>query len=896
MKQSKLFLLLLAAFCICENSVLAQTKISENSKGEPFVRNNNVKEIIVIFKTHFDIGYTHRVKDIVQYYRTEMIDKALKVMDESKSLPVEQQFKWTAPGWVMSKVMEPWTGQTSDRRQKLDDAFRTGKFITHAMPFTVETDLCGPEVLTRGLNFASNLSRQYNLPLPQSAKVTDMPSHSRELATVLSNAGVKFLHIGCNWPSGFVQTPGLFWWEGPDGSRLLTFYSSIYGTTTGLSWPDNWGGADHFVGRGLLPPADWPYAVWPAILVTLDNSGPPTAQQVKSLFDEVLNKMPGVKIKVGTMDDFAKGLLATHPKLPVVKGEMPDTWVHGSMCDPGGISMSRQSAPLIASGAMLNTQLKTWGLPVTTVADSVARAYELMALYAEHTWGGSKSINQYGDEFKKLDPATYADLEASWEDKTDYIRGAWRIANHLKQDNLSLLAKSVKSAPNSIVVYNPLPWTRNGLVEINGQPIFVKDIPASGYKTIPVPAKQIVQNTANKFIENQFYKITFDDNNGTISSLIDKKTGRDWAANISGHQTGQYFNERFTYEQAAKYTADYQQKRAWQAFGEKGDWLHPGINKTGMISEKEVPYRMASPAGGKLNINSSSLQQIAVLEMPADAAKHLPGSRLTVTLTEGQPYIDLEITILDKAKDNWPEADWLALPFNIKDPNFKVYRPLGIMNPATDILKGANKDIYSVGQGVTMTDAAGNGIAICPIDHPLISLDTPGIWKFSLDFVPKKPVVYLNLYNNQWNTNYRYWYSGSWSSRVRIWTLDKTKTQPESMTVPALETSYPLQAIVTEKGDGSLPPSQKGVELSRKGILVTEFGNNPDGNKGTLLRLWEMAGNSGEVTIALSGQKNFTIARPVNLRGEANGKAIKISNGKFSCPIKGFGPASFILE
>lgn len=889
-----LFSLLLLNLTV--STICAQSAPQKEEQIESFKPSKAVKEIVVVFKTHFDIGYTHRVNDLVQYYRTDMIDKALKVMDESKSLPVEQQFKWTTPGWVMSKVMEPWPGQTDQRRQKLDEAFRSGKFITHAMPFTVETDLCGPELLTRGLGFASQLTRKYDLPLPKSAKVTDMPSHSRELATVLSNAGVKFLHIGCNWPSGFVQTPGLFWWEGPDGSRLLTFYSSVYGTTTGLRWPNQWGGGEHFVGRGLLPPADWPYPVWPAIFVTVDNSGPPTAKEVKALFDEAVKMMPGVKIKVGTMDDFAAALLATKPQLPVVKGDMPDTWVHGSMCDPGGMSMARQSAPLIATDVLLNTQLKNWGLSGSVVNDSVARAYELMALYAEHTWGGSKSVNQYGEAFKQLPSSTYAELEASWEDKTDYIRGAWKIANSIKQENLSYLAKSVKADPNNIIVYNPLPWQRSGMIKVNGEPVFVKDIPASGYKTIPAPNKRNLQTSVNQYIENQFYKITFDVNNGAISSLIDKRTGRDLATNISGHQMGQYFNERFTYEQAAKYTADYQQGRGEQhERGLKG-WLHPGINKPGMISEKDVPYRMASPVGGKLDVSVNGLQQTAILEMPADSARHLPGSRLTVTLTEGQPYIDLEISILNKAKDNWPEADWLALPFNIKNPVFKVYRPLGTMDPATDILKGANKHMYSVGQGVTVTDASGNGIAVCPIDHPLISLDTPGCWKFSLDFVPKKPVVYLNLYNNQWNTNYRYWYSGSWSSRVRMWTVDKNKTQTDNMIVPALETSYPLQTVVSEKSDGSLPQSQKGVELSRKGILVTAFGDDPDGNKGTLLRLWEMAGDSGNTTISLFGQKKFTMARPVNLRGEANGKAIKIVNGKFTWSIHKFGPASFILE
>jgi hypothetical protein len=874
----------------------SQDKSPISSQAGADIIHSPVKEIIVVFKTHIDVGYTRRVKDIVQYYRTDMIDSALKVMDSSVDLPKEQQFRWTAPGWVMSKVMEPWQGQTEERRKKLDEAFRKGQFITHAMPFTIETEICEPEVVTRGLGFASQLSRQYQLPLPLSAKVTDMPSQATELATILANGGVKFLHIGCNWPSGYVQTPGIFWWEGPDGSRLLTFYTSIYGTATGLNWPHEWGKGDKFVGRNLIPPADWPYKVWPAILVTGDNSGPPKASDVKALFDEVHKKMPGVKIRTGTMDDFEKAFLAEKPALPVFKKEMPDTWVHGAMSDPGGFKLSRETAPLLAADELLNTQLKNWGVSAPAISDSVAKAYEKMALYAEHTWGGSASINEYGDAFKKLPADKYADLEASWEDKTNYVRNAWKISQQLKQDNLKILAQSVKAAPNSMIVYNPLPWQRSGVVEVNGEPMLVKNIPAGGYAAVPLPGKQVITTSAKQYIENEFYKISFDAGKGTIQSLIDKRTGHDWAANLSGNQTGAYINERFTYEQCAKYTADYQQHRAWQMFGESGDWLHPGINKPGMISEKQVPYRKASPTGGKLTIRSSALQQTAVMEMPADTANHLPASKLTVTLTNGQPYLDLEITILNKAKDNWPEADWLALPFNIKNPVFKVYRPLGVMNPATDIAKGANKNIYSVGQGVSITDATGRGIAVVPVDHPLISLDTTGIWQFSLDFVPKKPIVYVNLYNNQWNTNYRYWYPGTWSSRVRIWTINKETSKDAVMATPALEARNPLQARVLEGAGGSLPAEQAGVTVSRKGVIVTAFGTDHDGNQGTLLRVWEQAGVSGKLIISLPKGTKALKAIPVNLRGEKKGEPITIASGKLVFNLGAYAPASFILQ
>ena len=80
-------------------SRISATEEEQVSTGSP------VKEIIVVCKTHFDIGYTHRVSEVVDYYRTSMIDKAMKTMDESNQLPPEQQFQWTLPGWVLYKLL-----------------------------------------------------------------------------------------------------------------------------------------------------------------------------------------------------------------------------------------------------------------------------------------------------------------------------------------------------------------------------------------------------------------------------------------------------------------------------------------------------------------------------------------------------------------------------------------------------------------------------------------------------------------------------------------------------------------------------------------------------------------------------------------------------------------------
>ena len=55
-----------------------------------------VDEVIVVFKTHFDIGYTDLARNVVSRYRTSMIDNALAVCDSAKGMPSEQRFVWDA--------------------------------------------------------------------------------------------------------------------------------------------------------------------------------------------------------------------------------------------------------------------------------------------------------------------------------------------------------------------------------------------------------------------------------------------------------------------------------------------------------------------------------------------------------------------------------------------------------------------------------------------------------------------------------------------------------------------------------------------------------------------------------------------------------------------------------
>ncbi len=256
--------------------------------------------------------------------------------------------------------------------------------------------------------------------------------------------------------------------------------------------------------------------------------------------------------------------------------------------------------------------------------------------------------------------------------------------------------------------------------------------------------------------------------------------------------------------------------------------------------------------------------------------------------------MDLEVTVHDKPADPWPEAGWLCLPFKVESPQFRLGRLGSIIDPVRDIAPGANHDLFGINTGVAMFDALGRGVGFCALDNPLISLDRPGCWKYSQDFVPEKAAAYVNLFNNQWTTNFRLWNSGTWTSRVRLWAFDHYNPDT-ALATPSIEARWPLLSATADGAPGPLPATQEGLRLSRKGLLVTAFGANPDG-EGTVLRIWELAGRSGECTVHFPKGLGATSVQPCDLRGRPAGKPIPVRDHSFTTQLRAFAPSSYLLD
>lgn len=893
-KRSVVCLLALYGFISSAFSQIAAVEVDKGTQKE------SVEEVIIVFKMHFDIGYTDWAESILQKYATSMMDETLRSVRETEALPLQDQFVWTLPGWPMKYMLE----NTSEAyKPALDAALKKGRFKVHALPFTIETESSDLETLVRSMGFSSRINRQYGFALPRGAKLTDVPSHSWILPTLLTQAGVKILHIGCNPGSKSPDVPALFWWEGPDGSRLLTF---------------NWA---EYYGSGVLPPANWPYKTWLAMIHTHENTGAPAPADVAAVLKEAHEKLPNAKIRIGQLEDFYDALMREHPELPVIRGDMPDTWIHGYMSMPKEVKKNKALQRSIYVEEALNTQLKQWGLEAEPVIPYVDKAVEQTLLFDEHSFGlamshGHQASWKYGDDFwQERAEGKYDFIETSWYEKGDHIHHAEQLVIPSLRKDLRRLASRIAVDGKRVMVYNPLPWERSGKVSLfmdvyqkgfqvyglkdveTGQVIpaendgndlsfYAQHIPSMGYKTYlvltsPIPGveRNVAIHEEEGILENDFFSVKINPENGSLLSVWDKRLQKEMVDTKGAYGFGEYVHEKFGSEEVDRYNNSYVKP------GQHG-WADPEM---GRPADKSLKYAMQRGTVRRIKYEKTPHAVTATVFCRTEAGDDY---LLSYTLEDSSPYVEIGWSLRNKPAEPQPEAGWLAFPFNVEQPTFRLGRTGGIVNPAKDFVKNTNHDYYFVNTGLAVLNHEGEGFGLNTPNAPAVSLDRPGLFRFSGDFVPKQPNVFVNLFNNQWGTNFTEWIEGGLSAKIYVWSIASYDSE-KSLITPTEETRVPLMGVYWDGKAGNLPSMKSGISLSRKGVLLTAYGPNRDG-EGDILRLWEQAGEAGKCTVSFP-EATYKKAQPCNLRGEPVGSPIEIHQQQLEVELKANQPLSLIL-
>ena len=368
-----------------------------------------VNEVIIVFKTHLDIGYTNYASVVTEKYISEFIPNALNISEELKD--TDTPFIWSCGSWLI------WEGLKRDEDGRLEAAIRDGLIKWHALPFTSHTEIMTPELFNYGLSLAKKLDERFGTHTI-GAKMTDVPGHTKAMVPLLADAGIEFLHIGVNPATPVPNVPDVFKWRAY-GKEITVMYNKGYGDVIEIG--------DKAV----------------CFSITNDNLGPCGTENIKALYASLRERYPEANVRAGTLDDIA--IAVRGAELPVVEDEIGDSWIHGMATDP--TKMRAYKATLRAAEG----RLKDYEL-----SDS-------LLLVPEHTWGMCVQVHLPNDEFyyvRDFDKIPdKARIEKSWVEQREYVNRACEVLGvDISEDmkvELPCLdgAKEISAVPSFELIY-----------------------------------------------------------------------------------------------------------------------------------------------------------------------------------------------------------------------------------------------------------------------------------------------------------------------------------------------------------------------------------------------------------------------------------------------------------
>ena len=292
------------------------------------------------------------------------------------------------------------------------------------------------------------------MPLPRDAKMTDVPAHTWVLATILKHAGVEFMHIGCNGGSGIGRgSARCSGGKGPTARALLTMYSGDYGT-------------------GLKPPADWPYKTWLALIHTGDNHGPPTRGRSQAAARAGGPRGARREDSHGPAVRFQRRHPQGEPHAAGGAGRPGRHLDQGHHVDAHRDQAGPQHPPADRRLRRARTRCCPPGASACRPCrQAVAAAYEGSLLFGEHTWGF---------DAKTVSPPVWQGLGAGPCRRPVCTSGRilgrkGRLHPKAAEQTLPATAADLEALARRrwtsegprIVVFNPLPWPRDGMVTMD---------------------------------------------------------------------------------------------------------------------------------------------------------------------------------------------------------------------------------------------------------------------------------------------------------------------------------------------------------------------------------------------------------------------------------------------
>ncbi len=837
-------------------------------------------------KIHNDIGYTD-LQPNVQELDNRNTDGVIDLMAKFPFYKFNLEDGWLADNYIHSR--------TSARARQLYDLAAKGRIGISAFYLNLMTGMCTGEELYRSLYFAKGLGRKNGFPI-RFACLTDAPSHSWFTPTLLRDSGVEGFANGSNQTRApLLQHSSLnedspFYWEGADGSKVITWFSRSYLQLTRMT--------------GDVPSFDRMLVTVPQFLARYRrNAYPLDAVLVYGLYTDNASIKQGEaeliarwnktwaypRIITATDSDYYDYVKEHYAgKIPTFKGDAGAYWEDGSGSSAFETILNRDSQRMLPAAEMASALSTAFDSRIRYPVDEFQDAWKNLMFYDEHTWGASRSVDS-PDRKEVLDQwdvkRSFA-MRANWAAKDLLARSLNRLVQNISVEGPSLFVFNTETRDRSDIVEAQVTGNQQIIDPKTGSPVpvdvvftqrgyrFVRfiagNVPAMGYRVYPIrngsaPMEAPAKTAPSEWkIESKYYTVEIDPRSGAVAKLIDRETGRDLVDSGSPYKINELLyvtggeNSRLLIDEATKRPAELAIS-------------HPRA--------AELVERVSTPYGQRIRTRSRAM--------------NVPSIETEITVYNDIRRVDFSNHIR-KDEVRSKEALYFAFPFRVTPPELAYEIQNNWIRPNLDQLPGACRDWFTTQNGVVARDKE-ISIAWATPDSPLITLTdiNRGRWLKHLDLTNGH--VFSYPINNYWFTNYRASQGGEFTFRYYVST-GRTLTQSQlaafsgDTRAPLIPFNYYDTGNVRIEAAKRALPAVEGrfFNLASSHAAITAFKQAEDGN-GFIVRVRETGGEGG--TAALESPALPLAGVWVTNGVEENSRALPIRKNKVEFALK---PYTFV--
>lgn len=474
------------------------------------------------------------------------------------------QSKWNCDGSFWVSVYEK--NRSATQFNKLIDQIRSGQITVPYSPLIVNYGAVPTEAVIRGMYYAGDLERRYNLDLDMAAAMENQ-TLPLGLSSLWKGAGAKYCWYGvCGCATSITGLDSrqneIYWYKGLDTNKILLKWYSLEspGQNTYLGGYAEARDVDYTI-NGLAAKCNttaYPYEIAAGFGVGHDDvetTNDFLVEAAKAKTD------PGQQIIVSNEVDFFKDFENTYgSSLPSASQTFGNDWdlACAAIAEVSG-KIKRALEKLRAAEAMAAIAIN-YNPVFTAPLDSLKKeAWDALGLFWEHSMGGGGNIGlvERNAFQRRLETTITAYVDQLYD---------------LSKSNLGNLITNNSGKPR-FFAFNPLGWSRtdfadyayNGSINIhvvdvvsntdvpfqfinkNGIDylrIEASNIPSVGYRVFeiqdgPGSIFPFAGTNSGNIVENDFFRITYT-NQGVLTSVIDKLNGN---REITDLTNGKYIND-----------------------------------------------------------------------------------------------------------------------------------------------------------------------------------------------------------------------------------------------------------------------------------------------------------------------------------------------------------------